>query len=315
MSLLNKIAFVGAGAMTAAHIKAFKDIEDIVLCGIASRTASKAIGLANKYSLKHVCSSIEQLYELTKADLVVISVPVLETYDVCIEAFKYPWKLLIEKPVGYDLDEAVRIKKVADDCGRHAFVALNRRHYASTRSVIDGLKDNDAPRLIHVFDQEDLITARAVGQPENVIKNWMYANSIHVIDFLRMFGRGEIVSVDSVIPWTPEMPSFVSAKIQFSSGDIGLYDAVWNGPGPWAVMVTAGPMRWEMRPLEQVAAQEYPSRKLDPLPCNEWDVQFKPGLRLQAEEAIKAVKGMPHNLISLAEGVETMKLVRSIYEV
>jgi len=308
-----KVTFVGAGAMSAAHMSAFKDIEGVEMSGITSRTASKAKVLANEYGVKHVYSSIEELYQCTKAELVVISVPVLEAHSVCLEAVKYPWKLLIEKPVGFDVDQAVKIQKAADDYGRDAFVALNRRHYASTRSVIDGLEGNDAPRLIQVFDQEDLFVARSSGQPELVVNNWMYANSIHVIDYLRMFGRGDIVSVESVIPWTPETPSFVSAKVQFSSGDVGLYDAVWNGPGPWAVTVTAGSKRWEMRPLEQVVVQQYPSRQVDTLPCNEWDVQYKPGVRLQAEEAIKAVKGMPHNLVSLAEGAEIMKLVRSIY--
>jgi len=315
MSTATKIAFVGAGTMTAAHIQAFKDIEGVELCGIVSRTKIKAETIAQEFGIRHVCDNIDQLNECTQADMIVISVPVLHTRMVCEEAFRYPWKLLIEKPVGYNLVEAEHINDLAFSQGREAYVALNRRQYASTMSVIDGLRDNDAPRLIHVFDQEDLIAARTAGQPELVVKNWMYANSIHMIDFFRIFGRGDIVSVQPVIEWNPDAPSFVSAKIGFSSGDIGLYDAVWNGPGPWAVMVTTSSTRWEMRPVEHVAVQRYPSRKLEPFSMHVLDQQFKPGLRKQAEEAIKAVNGEPHTLVSLAEGVKTMKLVHSIYAV
>lgn len=309
------IAFIGAGIMSVAHMKAFSDNGNVDLSGIASRTVAKAEVIASEFGIKHICSSISELYERTKADLVVISVPVLATYAVCMEAFKYPWKLLIEKPVGYDADEALLIQQAAAEQGREAFVALNRRHYASTRSVHEGLQVDDAPRMIQVFDQEDIIAASAAGQPDLVVKNWMYANSIHMIDFFRIFGRGEIVSVAPVIHWNPECPSFVSSRINFSSGDIGLYNAVWNSPGPWAVAVTTRSTRWEMRPVERVAVQRYPSRTVEPLLLHAWDSDFKPGLRRQAAEAIKAVKGEPHKLVSLAEGVETMKLVQSIYAV
>jgi predicted dehydrogenase len=315
MSELTKTAFVGAGAMTAAHMQAFKDMESVELSGIVSRSRPKAEALAQKFGVRHICDSIAELYERTEADLVVISVPVLHTRKVCEEAFHYPWKLLIEKPVGHNLAEAENICDLALSQGREAYVALNRRQYGSTASVQSALDGNDAPRLIHVFDQEDLIAAKSNGHIELVIQNWMYANSIHMIDFFRMFGRGDIVSVKPVIAWNPDAPSFVSAKIQFSSGDIGLYDAVWNGPGPWAVTVTTQSTRFEMRPVEHASIQIYPSRKLEPLPEHEWDKNFKPGLRRQAGEAIKAAKGERHNLVSLTEGVETMKLVSAIYEI
>ena len=89
--------------------------------------------------------------------------------------------------------------------------------------------------------------------------------------------------------------------------------AVWNAPGPWAVVVTTQDKRWEMRPLEQAFVQYYGSRKQEPIAVNELDKKFKPGLRLQAEEAIKAVSGQKHNLPTLDEALESMKLVKSIY--
>jgi predicted dehydrogenase len=164
-----------------------------------------------------------------------------------------------------------------------------------------------------VYDQEDLVAARRAGQPELVVQNWMYANSIHVVDYLSMLCRGEIVSVEPVIPWTPETPRFVMAKITYDSGDVGLYEAVWNGPGPWAAVVSTQEKRWEIRPLEQASFQVYGSRKLEPVPTHEWDTKFKPGLRIQAAEAIKAVQGLPHTLPTLADAMKSMKLVQAIY--
>jgi predicted dehydrogenase len=308
-----KVAFVGAGYMTTEHLKAFKDVAGVELSGIYSRTRSRAEKLALEFDMTSVCDSVGELYEKTNADLVVISVPELSVREVCLGAFNHPWVCLIEKPAGYNLADGETILMGATAQERKAFVALNRRYHSSTRIVLDDIAKQDGPRMIHVFDQEDVIAARKAGQPELVVKNWMYANSIHVVDYLSILGRGEIISVDSIIPWTPEDPRFVMAKVTYDSGDVGIYEAVWNGPGPWAVTVTTQEKRWEMRPLEQASFQLYGSRKLEPAVTHEWDTKFKPGLRVQAGEAVKAVMGKPHNLPSLEDAMKTMRLIGAIY--
>lgn len=307
------VAFIGAGFMTSEHIKAFHDVPGVTLGGIHSRTAARAAQLAQQSGMTVIAASIAELYERTKADLVVISVPELAVREVCAEAFRYPWACLIEKPAGYDVNDARQIARDADQANRKAFVALNRRHYASTRQVLRDLAGTDSPRLIHVFDQQDQIAARAAGQPELVVRNWMYANSIHLVDYLTILGRGRITTVDPVVAWDAENPSFVVAKITYNSGDVGLYSAVWNAPGPWAVTVTTHQRRWELRPLEQASFQNRDSRKLEQAPSHEWDTRFKAGLRAQAEEAVKAVTGRAHTLPTVGDAIRSMELVQAIY--
>ena len=308
-----KVAFIGAGYMATEHIRAFRDVPGIKLTGIYGRTKDRALKLASEFNIPFVCESIGELYEKSHADLVVISVTELSVRDVCLEAFKYPWVCLIEKPAGYNVADAERIEEAASNLNRMAFVALNRRHHSSTRLVLEDIASQEDPRLIHVCDQEDPVSARQAGQPETVVQNWMYANSIHLVDYFNILGRGEIVAVAPVIKWTPENPQFVMAKITYDSGDIGIYEAVWNGPGPWAVTVSTQKKRWEMRPLEHASVQSYGSRKLEPAVTHEWDSKFKPGLRAQAGEALKAVLGESHSLPSLQDAMRSMRLVQAIY--
>jgi len=307
------VAFIGAGYMTREHGKAFADIDNIRLAGISSRTRQKAEELAIELGIGEVCDSISELYRKTQAQLAVVAVSVLSTREVCLEAFKYPWTLLIEKPAGYDVEEAKIIVKAAVHYERQAFVALNRRHYSSTHCIVDDLSEFQGQRLIHVYDQEDPCAPGEPRRPELLVQNWMYANSIHVIDYFRIFGRGEIVSVDPVIRWIPDEPRFVAAKLTYSSGDIGFYEAIWNGPGPWGVTVTTPQRRWELRPLEQAAFQPYGSRELVHLKVHERDIKFKPGLRLQAKEAVKAVQKKAHKLPNLEDALMSMQLVQQIY--
>jgi predicted dehydrogenase len=308
-----KVAFIGAGYMTSEHLKAFQGLPNVKLSGISSRTIGRSKTLAQSYDIKNVCESIGQLYETTQANLVVISVPELSLFNVCKEAFKYPWVCLIEKPVGYNLQDAQNIQDMAITEGRQVFVALNRRHYSSTKALTDDMSHQEGVRLIHVYDQEDQAAALKAGQPKLVVQNWMFANSIHLIDYFNFLGRGVIACVDPIIPWTPDNPGIVMSKITYSSGDVGIYEAAWNRPGPWAVTVSSEQKRWELRPLEQATFQNYGSRTLELVPIKRWDSEFKPGLRVQAQEAIKAVFGQAHKLPSLAEAMQSMQLVHAIY--
>jgi len=316
--MINKkinVAFIGAGYMGNEHLRVFKDIKDVNLVGIHSRTRSRDEMLATKFGIQHVCESVSELYNRTNADAVVISVPELETKKVCSEVFKYPWISLIEKPVGYDLNDAREILNEADKKSRDVYVALNRRHYSSTTVVLNDLKKTSGKRLITIYDQEDAQAALAAGQPKLVVDNWMYANSIHVIDLFTLFGRGEIVKVEPLIHWDPVNSFLVMAKLEFDSGDIGLYNAVWNAPGPWAVTVSTGDRRFEMRPLESAQYQKRGERKLTDYSLDDLDTRFKPGLRKQAELFIKAIKtGEKTSLPTLKDATQTMELISKIYE-
>ena len=70
--------------------------------------------MANEFQIEGVYDSIEDLYLETKADMVIISVPELSTEEVCDAAFKFPWICLIEKPVGYNLENAEIIYKLSE---------------------------------------------------------------------------------------------------------------------------------------------------------------------------------------------------------
>ena len=307
------VAVVGAGYMAREHIRAFQNVPGVQIVGIHSRTRARAEEMAAQFYIPSVCDSVSELYDITQADLVVVTVPELAMNAVSRACFEYPWAILLEKPAGYNLTDAEEIELAARTRNRRVFVALNRRHYSSTQTVLSDLKALSGQRFIRVQDQQDQIRALQTGQPKVVVDNWMYANSIHVIDYFLMLGRGKICAVEQIIPWNPDEPRYVVAKVSFDSGDVGLYEGIWNGPGPWAVSVNISEKRWEMRPLEQAAFQIAGQRNLEVVESHPWDTQFKPGLRLQAAKAVAAAKGEANDLPTLQNTMESMRLVRAIF--
>ena len=301
--------------MAREHIKAFRDLPGSSIAGICNRTRSKAEKLASEFGVPMVADSIDELYARTRADIAVVAVYETAINKVVKQALAHPWAILMEKPVGIDLSDGQEIAAAANSrTGKssNVYVGLNRRFLSSTQAALADLESDPHPRFIHVQDQQNLDTARRLGHSEPVVRNWMYTNSIHLIDYFYAFGRGDIIEVTRIAPWQPANPGVVLAKLAFAGGDIGLYEGIWNGPGPWACTVTTPRRRWEMRPLERASYQNAGERTLNPVNAHPWDNDFKPGLRLQAQRVAGAVGG-EEQAVTLDEGLRTMRLVDAIY--
>jgi predicted dehydrogenase len=309
-----KVAIVGAGYMAGEHARAFASLPDASLVGVCGRSPARVAKLAAEYGVP-TFETISAMYRETAADAVVVAVNELSMLDVTTECFRYPWVCLLEKPIGINLSQAQTISAARRATGVSAFVALNRRSYAATRQALAELSKDSSPRLISVLDQQDLASVRSAGQPEEVVSNYMFANSIHLVDYFCTFGRGNIVLVSPTVSWDPERPGFVVATIHFSSGDVGVYQAVWSGPGPWSVTVTNESARFELRPLEKLGIQRRGQRQLTAVSPEVIDQDYKPGLHHQAEQLVRYLAEKETSLASVDEAVRSVQLCADIYGV
>jgi predicted dehydrogenase len=141
----------------------------------------------------------------------------------------------------------------------------------------------------------------------------MFANSLHLVDYLAIFGRGDLVSIRSLHSYDPLKPHSVAAALEFSSGDRGVYVAGWDLPGPWYVTIANSTLRCELRPLEQLGYQRQGERKLVMVEPDPDDLTYKPGLKFQADQFLEAVAGRPTQLASLETATQTMRMVAAIY--
>ena len=311
-----KVAIIGAGNIAREHVRAFYDLKNVDICGITSRTRTKAELLSNEYGKFPVFPTIEELYKKTEADLVVVAVNVQSMKSISCQCFEYPWAVFLEKPIGINYEEGLEILATSKVMKSRTIVGLNRRFYSNLQTLKMELdKRMGEKRIIHVYDQQDEQKALALGHPEIIVKNWMYSNSIHLIDLFRFFGGSEIKSIQPIVSEKGEMgkKGVVISKVMYENGDIGIYEGYWNMPGPWAIIVNSGDYRWESCPLEASRVRTLNDRKDVPIPSHSWDRDFKPGFRLQAQEAVKFARREPSKSVLLEEGLRSMKLIHSIY--
>ncbi len=306
-----RVAMIGAGNMAREHLKAFADIRQVRFAGITSRTRSRAEALAQEFGIQMVVDNVAELADL-KPHLVIITVNAEHVHEVVKECCGYPFAILAEKPVGMSLQQYMETMSVVRRSGAMVFIALNRRLHASTRYLLTELEQCSGPRFIEVFDQQEPERLRQLGR-HIVDQELAFSNGIHAIDFLPFLGRGDIAAVTPVLPWIGPETLAVAAAVNFTSGDMGMYHAVWNAPGPWAVFVTTHEKRFELRPLEKLAIQPMGQRVLKEIALGDLDIRFKPGLRIQAEEAVKAALGLGSRCTALAEARATMELINAVY--
>ncbi len=309
-----KVALIGAGYTANEHLKAFKDIEETEIVGIFSRTRERAENLAKNYSVKGVYNSIEELWEKSEAQIVVITVnepSMPKTIEKCLQ---FGWLIIAEKPPALSVDEAEYVLKIASEKNKEIYIALNRASYSVTRYVVNEIEKKEGKRVIIVQDQEDPERALNLGQPKEVTERWMYANSIHLFDYFRIFGRGEAIKVKTFGELNNKKPCFIESHIEFDSGDYGVYQAFWNEPAPWAVAVHLPDVRYEIRPLEE-GKKQVRWGKSEEINVDEWDRKFKPGFRRQAAEMVKIATGERGEVPTLEDAIKTMKLIREVYKI
>jgi predicted dehydrogenase len=299
--------------MAREHMRVFAGLPGVVLAGIHSRTRARAESLAREFAIPVVPDSIADLKSQTGADLVIVAVPELAANAVAKACFALDWAVLLEKPAGYDLSDAEDIAAAAAGRSRPVMVAFNRRFYASAATVRADLDSRAERRFIHVQDQQSFAEARHYRHPEQVVRKFMYANSIHVIDLIMALGRGEPARVTPVMPWRGGDTEVMLVHVEFDSGDAALYEGLWQGPGPWVCTVSTPSRRWVMQPLERATFQNAGERKQNQTDADPLDVDFKAGFRRQAEAVVARVRGEPSAAVSLAESLRTMRLINRMF--
>lgn len=306
-----KVAFVGAGPVGLEHLKAFRSL-DVEVVGLCTKGEESGRQLASEHGFPFYTNSVAELYEHTRADAVVAALPIAEMISVYPTLFAQPWASLVEKPLGLDMAEAAKLHALARTLGHRGFVGFNRRHYQSTKVAQQVIGRCSGPRHVIVFDQQDRDVAATHGHPESVLRNYMYANSIHLLDYFSMFCRGQLVDVIPVKPWTGEHGVTVEVELRFDSGDTGRYHAVWEQSARWAIHVHAADTVATMKPLEKLAVT---INGEDATPSVDYlvDEQFKPGFHDQAAAFVSSVKTGGQMCPNFDEALRTTRLVARVY--
>ena len=142
----------------------------------------------------------------------------------------------------------------------------------------------------------------------------MFANSTHLIDYANIFCRGKINDFKKKTFFLNKKSRILTFLARYDSGDVFLYNALWNMPGPWRVSVTNEKKSYNLEPLETLKIKNFNTRNYEKINIKSCEKKkIKPGLYNQTVELIKFVFNKKNNLCSLEESHKVMSLTNKIY--
>lgn len=207
------IVIIGAGGIVnAAHLPAYRSA-GFEVAGIFDIEKEKAVQTAKKFGVPEVCDSLSDLVNLAQEKNCV--------YDMATPASAIPSTLeqlpdgvgiLIQKPMGENIQEARQILQICRDKGLAAGINFQLRH---APNIVEARKMVAQGRIGEVHDIEVRVN---VFTPWN---NWKFLfdiprveilyHSIHYIDLARCF-MGDPESVYAKTIKHPKMPELASTR-------------------------------------------------------------------------------------------------------
>ena len=304
-----KIGIIGAGYMAEQYLRVL--LKKKIFCeAIYSRTYSKSESLKKKYKIKKNCKSLAEFKSLKCINGLIIAVNDVSTFYLLKNIKIDKYKILCEKPVGVSFAQTSKIGKILKKKSCKFYVGLNRRFYSSTLEAIKLINKNRNKRIIYINDQQLQNTGNLF-----IDKNVMYCNSVHLIDYIKIFARGNLKKIIRIKKFKNYLFSQHISRLIFSSNDEVLYTCNWNSPGSWSINVIQKNLRCEISPLENLSIEklEKNKRKKFHIKKSKLDKNFKPGLYLQTSEFIKLLKNKKHKLLEFKKYFQTVKLINKIY--
>jgi predicted dehydrogenase len=298
-----ELVVVGAGAMAREHVRAAIAIgldPDAIV--VAARRRERAGALARELGI-HAAGLEEAAGHLA---IVAVSEPALA--DVAAAQLERGAdRVLVEKPGALTVSE---LEPLARFAGR-AFVAYNRRFYASVERARTLIEDDGGPLAV-TFDFTEiedrvLDDARRRGLDSSVLARWGVANSLHVIDlaFYLAGAPGDIACERAgSLSWHPAGARFAGSG-STERGALFSYAATWDGAGRWSVEVTTRARRLVLRPLEELHEQRRGSFALEPVAVPTEPEGVKPGLAGQLEAFLG---GRDEHLCGIEEAAARIEL-------
>jgi predicted dehydrogenase len=301
------IWIIGAGSIAIEYSKVLKALNKEFLT--IGRGHEKAQAYYEATGVKPIEGGLDTYIQPSPevAEYAIVAVNVNYLASTTISLMKYGVKnIFCEKPGFNEPSELEEVAAVAKETGAKIYYAYNRRFFASVLRAEEIIKEDGGMTSMNFEFTEWGHVIANTNHPAEVKKNWMTANSSHVID-LAFFEGGEPREMSSYtageLSW--HKPScFVGAGIT-NKGILFNYQANWDAPGRWAVEFQTPLHRIYLKPMEQLQIQDKGSVKVYPVEIDDHlDKNFKPGFY---HETKAFLEGDTSRLCSLEQQVEHVK--------
>ncbi len=252
-----KVVLVGCGAMSKEWIRVALEIPKLELVGLVDLFPENARTRATEFKLENVQigSSLSEMLEKTKADVVFdVSIPDAH-YDVALEAFKHGAHVLGEKPLADNLARAIEMVNAAQNAKLTHSVMQNRRFDPNILQVKQFLESGQIGAVTTV-NSDFFIGAHFGGFRDSMAHVLLLDMAIHTFDQARFMTGCDPLNV-YCLEFNPKDSWYAQGSsahciFEMTNGVVFNYRGSWCSEGfhttwesDWRIIGTRGTLRWD----------------------------------------------------------------------
>jgi len=314
MKKYKKVCLVGSGEMAGAYATVFKKIPELSLSSVVSKNFNNAKIFAKKYNIL-AFKTLKEVKIYYEPEIIIVCITPVELIKIINELLIFKnAQIFLEKPIGINYSENKKIFKILKT-KKNFYPLLNRRFYQSTieaKKILD--KKISQKRYIVINNYHNFLYAKKNGFKGSNLKFWPYMNSIHLLDFLFIFGRSKICSVKKILDQRfDNTRRILSYKIQYDSGDVAVYNSHYNLEGFWSVTVHTKNQTLELKPLEQLIQKKKNITKK--ILLSNIDTLYKPGIKNMIQNLVLKKNNKKLFNVKISHTKKLMRLIYIIYKV
>jgi predicted dehydrogenase len=252
-----KVVLVGCGAMSKEWIRVALAIANLELAGLVDLFPENARTRASEFNLENVeiGSSLSEMLERLKPDVVFdVSIPEAH-YGVALEAFKHGAHVLGEKPFADTLARAIEMVNAAKSANLTHSVMQNRRFDPNILEVKQFLETGQIGAVTTV-NADFFIGAHFGGFRDSMAHVLLLDMAIHTFDQARFMTACDPISV-YCLEFNPKDSWYAQGSsahciFEMTNGVVFNYRGSWCSEGfhttwesDWRIIGTRGTLRWD----------------------------------------------------------------------
>ncbi len=231
-----RIALAGAGAFGEKHLDGLKNIADVEIVSIISRTAEQAAAVAAKYGAKHSSTELADALARDDVDAVILCTPTqmhAAQTIACLEAGKH---VQVEIPLSDSWADAAAVMAKVEQTGLVAMVGHTRRfnpshQWVHKRIVAGEFAVQQMDVQTYFFRRKNI---NAKGEARSWTDHLLWHHAAHTID-LFAYQSGRIVAAHVLQgPKHPDLGIALDMSIQLKAetGALCTLSLSFNNDGP-----------------------------------------------------------------------------------
>lgn len=236
------VGVIGVGFIGELHARIYSEINNTNLVAVVDINEQKGREIAGRYNCSYY-PNMEELFTRSDIDAVSICLPDTLRLEPVLQAAEAGKHILLEKPIARSVEEAERIKKVAEQNGIRLMVAHVMRFDPRYVLLHDQIIDGNIGELIHIRAKRQ--NPKEIQERLKGVTSMLYYIGVHDIDLTRWISQSEVEEVFARKVSKIYEEDCIFALLKFKCGAIGSLEFSWSLPnnfssGLWSEMEVVG---------------------------------------------------------------------------